>query len=90
MKGTTVSSWRSYLDPQSSFQQLKAAFEKHEAVCEERWKSMFNELRDYKDESRERNNEIRESVEALHSLVWRVGGAAILFLLGVLVSGVIQ
>jgi hypothetical protein len=78
------------LDPQSSFQQLKAAFEKHEAVCEERWKSMFNELRDYKDESRERNNEIRESVEALHSLVWRVGGAAILFLLGVLVSGVIQ
>lgn len=75
------------MDQQSSFQQLKAAFEKHEAVCEERWKSMFNELRDYKDESRERNAEIKDSVDALHKLIWSATGAAILFLLGVLVSG---
>lgn len=68
-------------------QELKAAFEVHEAVCEERWKTIFNELREGKEESKERGIEVKNSVNSLHRLVWGGGGAIILFLLGTLMKG---
>jgi hypothetical protein len=67
--------------------ELKSAFLQHEAVCEERWKSMFHELRDYKDESRDRASEIDSSIKSLHRLLLTVSGALILFLAGVIASG---
>jgi hypothetical protein len=66
---------------------LRAEFEKHEAVCEERWKTVFNEIRSAKAESKDRSNDLKASVESLHRLVWAGGGAVILFLSGMLFSG---
>ena len=67
--------------------ELKAEFEKHEAVCEERWKTIFNELREGKEESKERWAEVKVSVQSLHRLVWAGGGAVILFLAGMIAAG---
>jgi len=67
--------------------ELRAEFEKHEAVCEERWKTVFNEIRSAKEESKERHGDIKSSVQSLHRLVWAGGGAVILFLAGMLASG---
>ena len=66
---------------------LKSAFLQHEAVCEERWKTIFNELREGKEESKERWAEVKVSVQALHRLVWAGGGAVILFLAGMIAAG---
>lgn len=66
--------------------ELRAEFEKHEAVCEERWKTVFNEIRSAKEESKERHGDIKSSVQSLHRLVWAGGGAVILFLAGLLGS----
>jgi len=65
---------------------LRAEFEKHEAICEERWKTVFNEIRSAKEESKERHGDIKSSVQSLHRLVWAGGGAVILFLAGLLGS----
>ena len=67
--------------------ELRAEFEKHEAVCEERWKTVFNEIRSAKEDSKGRADEIKDSVQSLHRLVWAGGGAVILFLAGMLASG---
>ena len=66
---------------------LKTAFLQHEAVCEERWKTIFNEVRDAKEESRDRWDDLQNSIASLNKLVLSVGGAAIVFLMGVVVSG---
>jgi hypothetical protein len=66
---------------------LRTEFEKHEAVCEERWKTVFNEIRTAKAESKDRSNDLKASVESLHRLVWAGGGAVILFLSGIIAAG---
>jgi hypothetical protein len=66
---------------------LKTAFLQHEAVCEERWKTIFNEVKEGKEESRERWLDLQSSISSLNKLVLSVGGAAIVFLMGVVVSG---
>lgn len=67
--------------------ELRASFEIHEAVCEERWKTVFNEIRSAHTESKERHSDLKESVSSLHRLIWAGGGAVILFLAGMLISG---
>lgn len=67
--------------------ELKTAFLQHEAVCEERWKTIFNEVKEGKEESRERWLDLQNSISSLNKLVLSVGGAAIVFLMGVVVSG---
>ena len=67
--------------------ELKTAFLQHEAVCEERWKTIFNEVKEGKEESRERWQDLQTSISSLNKLVLSVGGAAIVFLMGVVVSG---
>ena len=59
----------------------------HEKMCEERWKTIFNELREGKEESKERWTEVKSSVQSLHRLVWAGGGALILFLAGMVAAG---
>lgn len=68
-------------------QELKTEFEKHEAVCEERWKTIFNEVRDGKEESKRRYDLISSSINSIHKLLLTVAGALILFLAGVLATG---
>ena len=66
---------------------LLSDFRTHEAVCEERWKTIFNEVRNASEDSRIRYKEMQQSLDKLHKLVWTVGGALILFLAGLLASG---
>ena len=66
---------------------LLSDFRTHEAVCEERWKTIFNEVRNASEDSRIRYKEMQQSIDKLHKLVWTVGGALILFLAGLLASG---
>lgn len=66
---------------------LLTDFRTHEAVCEERWKTIFNEVRNASEDSRIRYKEMQQSIDKLHKLVWSVGGALILFLAGLLASG---
>lgn len=74
-------------NPTKELQELKVEFAQHEAVCEERWKTIFNELREGKEESKERWREVKASVQSLHRLVWAGGGALILFLAGMIMKG---
>ena len=67
--------------------ELNTAFLRHEAVCEERWKTIFNEVKDAKDEGRERWIEMKSAISSLNKLILTVGGAAIVFLLSVVASG---
>lgn len=67
---------------------LKIAFLQHEAVCEERWKTIFNEVKEGKEESRERWSDLQTSISSLTKLVLSVGGAAIVFLMGIVISGI--
>ena len=66
---------------------LLTDFRTHEAVCEERWKTIFNEVRNAAEDSRIRYKEMQQSIDKLHKLVWTVGGALILFLAGLVASG---
>lgn len=76
------------MDPlNKELQELVTDFRTHEAVCEERWKTIFNEVRDAAIDSKDRNRDMKESLNKLHRLVWSVGGALILFLAGIVVSG---
>ena len=67
--------------------ELLTDFRTHEAVCEERWKTIFNEVKRASEYSRIRYKEMQQSIYKLHKLVWTVGGALILFLAGLLASG---
>ena len=66
---------------------LLTDFRTHEAVCEERWKTIFNEVKRASEDSRIRYKEMQQSIDKLHKLVWTVGGALILFLAGLLATG---
>ena len=66
---------------------LLTDFRTHEAVCEERWKTIFNEVKKASEDSRFRYKEMQQSIDKLHKLVWTVGGALILFLAGLVASG---
>lgn len=59
---------------------LKEDFYRHEAVVEERWKTIFNELREFQRDTRETVKESKYRIESLFKLVLTVSGAAILFL----------
>jgi len=69
------------------FRQLSSEFRAHEKVCEERWKSVHNEIREAKNNSNQDRSEIKESIRSIHRLIWTGGGALIMFLFGVLAIG---
>jgi hypothetical protein len=77
------------LEPQQNeiLNELRKDFYRHEAVCEEKWKTVFNQLGEGIRDSKERHNDMRASLLYLQKLVLTTAGAIILFLAGVLVSG---
>lgn len=64
---------------------LREDFYRHEAVVEERWKTIFNELREFQTNTRDVIKESKMRIDALYKLVLVVSGSAILFLVGELV-----
>lgn len=64
---------------------LREDFYRHEAVVEERWKTIFNELRHFQDDTKSLIKESKIRIDSLYKLVLVVSGSAILFLIGELV-----
>ena len=64
---------------------LREDFYRHEAVVEERWKTVFNELREFQINTREVIKESKARIDSLYKLVLVVSGSAILFLVTELV-----
>jgi len=64
---------------------LREDFYRHEAVVEERWKTIFNELRHFQDDTKSLIKESKIRIDSLYKLVLTVSGSAILFLVGELV-----
>ena len=60
---------------------LRSDFLRHEAICEERWKTVFNEIRDAKEQGDARWTEVRASFESAQRMLFAGSGALILFLL---------
>jgi len=54
-------------------------------VVEERWKTIFNELRHFQDDTKSLIKESKIRIDSLYKLVLTVSGSAILFLVGELV-----
>lgn len=64
---------------------LREDFYRHEAVVEERWKTIFNELRHFQDDTKGLIKESKIRIDSLYKLVLTVSGSAILFLVAELV-----
>jgi len=64
---------------------LREDFYRHEAVVEERWKTIFNELRHFQDDTKSLIKESKIRIDSLYKLVLTVSGSAILFLVAELV-----
>lgn len=64
---------------------LREDFYRHEAVVEERWKTVFNELREFQTYTRDMIKESKIRIESLYKLVLVVSGSVILFLVTELV-----
>lgn len=64
---------------------LRDDFYRHEAVVEERWKTIFNELRHFQDDTKGLIKESKIRIDSLYKLVLTVSGSAILFLIAELV-----
>lgn len=64
---------------------LREDFYRHEAVVEERWKTIFNELRHFQDDTKSLIKESKIRIDSLYKLVLTVSGSAIVFLVTELV-----
>ena len=60
---------------------LREDFYRHEAVVEERWKTVFKELREFQTNTRELIKESKDRINALYKLVLIVSGSTIIFLI---------
>ena len=60
---------------------------RHEAVCEERWKTVFNKLEDFDERSTQRYEEHKREFGTFRAFAFSGMGAIILCLIGLLASG---
>ncbi len=67
--------------------ELKNAFEKHEAVCDERWKTVFNKLEEFDERSTQRYEEHKSEFGTYRRFAFSGLGAIVLCLVGLLASG---
>lgn len=71
---------------QERLNELLLDFRSHEKVCEERWKTVYNEIRSAKDNSEKDRTEIKASILSIQRLIWTGGGALIILLAGSLMT----
>lgn len=67
-------------------QQLETDFRRHEAVCAERWKTVFNQLEQQRMESQQRVVLVTEKFDQLNKLIYIVGASMITGLAGILME----
>ena len=63
------------MDQESIVNDLELEMARHEAQCEERWKTTFNRL-----------NDIEEGIKLIENRIMVSGGSIIIFLAGVIVT----
>lgn len=66
--------------------QLAAALEKHEAVCAERWKTVFNNLESMERGADKRFNGIEEQASRIETIILTSAGTLIVTLTGIVAS----
>lgn len=64
-------------------EELAAALAQHEAVCAERWKTVFNQLKDMDGEFERRCDVVESSITRIETIIIGVAGTIIVGLLGI-------
>ena len=67
-------------------EQVAANLEKHEAICAERWKTIFNKIETMEKGARDRFNGIEEQVSRVENILLGSAGFLIVTLAGVVIS----
>lgn len=69
-----------------SVEAVAAELAKHEAICAERWKTIFNKIEDIESESDNRFNRIDEKTTRIESILIGCAGFLLVTLSGVVVT----
>lgn len=66
--------------------ELAAELEKHEAICAERWKTVFNQLEGIEERSGKRFDSVESSITRIETILISVAGTIIVSALGLIVT----
>ena len=66
--------------------ELATELEKHEAVCAERWKTVFNQLRDIENRSAKRFDGVESTITRIETILISVAGTIIVGGAGVIIT----
>ena len=69
-----------------SVEAVAAELAKHEAICAERWKTIFNKIEDIESESENRFNRIDEKTTRIESILIACAGFLLVSLSGVIIT----
>jgi hypothetical protein len=69
-----------------SVEAVAAELAKHEAICAERWKTIFNKIEDIESESDNRFNRIDEKTTRIESILIACAGFLLVSLSGVIIT----
>jgi len=67
-------------------EQVAANLEKHEAICAERWKTIFNKIETMEKGASDRFNGIEEQVSRIETILLGSAGFLIVTLVGIVVT----
>jgi len=70
-------------DNMQDIEQVAAALEKHEAICAERWKTVFNNLQTMEKGAEKRFNGIDEQTSKIETIILSSAGFLIVTLAGI-------
>ena len=66
--------------------ELAAELEEHEAICAERWKTVFNQLRDIENRSAKRFDGVESTITRIETILISVAGTIIVGGAGVIIT----
>ena len=66
--------------------ELAAELEKHEAICAERWRTVFNQLRDIENRSAKRFDGVESTITRIETILISVAGTIIVGGAGVIIT----
>jgi len=64
--------------------ELAAELQKHEAICAERWKTVFNQLQAIEERSAKRFDGVEESITRIETILIGAAGTAIVTMGGII------
>lgn len=66
--------------------ELAGELEKHEAICAERWKTVFNQLEGVEERSGKRFDSIESSITRIETILISVAGTLIVSAVGLIIT----